>query len=232
MALATVVLVAAVCLLSGCDDFGVTERDAQLIWVGKVFVGGRQCTQEVYTPPDTKQLLSAAGIEVYATSIQHLAVCRACLICPTYAAMHLARIGERQLPPAEALGFQRVDDPTNSERITLSTDRDLYTESDTIRLYLSNNSSTAIIVGLRCGEFLEMVYQQKRGSCWSEHMHFWFESLRCPTSLETIEARKLFVHSLPAEWLGARGTFRLIVDYRVPGRDTSLTLFSNSFRVE
>ncbi len=110
------VLVSAFFVSLSCEDIGNLQEtalppDQELIWVGKVFSGGRQCTQDVYVPPDTKRLLNAAGIAVFATSIELYAVCKACIVCPTYAAMHSARIRKSQLAQVEALGFGRIVDP-------------------------------------------------------------------------------------------------------------------------
>lgn len=117
LAIVTVCTAATLGFLSGCEDLGgtrpITQHDAELVWVGKVFSGGRQCTQDIYSPPDTKQLLIAAGIEVYATLIEPLVVCTACYVCPTYAALHAARIREEQVPLAETLGFYRIEEPPN-----------------------------------------------------------------------------------------------------------------------
>jgi hypothetical protein len=111
-------LIASLLILSSCEDIGrpilldeTPPPEAELIWVGKVFIGGRQCTDDIYVPPDTKRLLTHAGIAVFATSIEDYAVCHACIICPTYAAMHMARIRRSQLAKAEALGFRQVEPP-------------------------------------------------------------------------------------------------------------------------
>lgn len=105
----------ALLMLWSCEDVGnpipideTPPPEHELIWVGKVFSGGRQCTDDIYTPPDTKRLLNKAGIAVFATAIEHYAVCRACIICPTYSAMHMALIRESQLTEAEVLGFRKV----------------------------------------------------------------------------------------------------------------------------
>lgn len=109
------VLISALIFLLSCEDIGNPQEvtlppDQELIWVGKVFAGGVQCTQDQYTPPDTKTLLNQAGIAVFATSIEHYPVCGACG-CPKYAAMHSALIKDSQLAKAEALGFRRIDPP-------------------------------------------------------------------------------------------------------------------------
>jgi hypothetical protein len=108
----------AVLLMSlwSCEDIGVTNLldetrppDNELVWVGKVFSGGRQCTTDMYAPPDTKRLLNQEGIAVFSTLVEPYAVCNACTICPTYSALHAARIRKTQLAQAEELGFRVVE---------------------------------------------------------------------------------------------------------------------------
>ena len=69
------ILVAALVVSLSCEDIGNLQEvtlptDQELIWVGKVFSGGAQCTQDQCTPPDTKQLLNQSGIAVFATLIE------------------------------------------------------------------------------------------------------------------------------------------------------------------
>lgn len=123
----TFFLILGLCFLR-CEDIGTPNPidetlppDQELIWVGKAFSGGRQCTDDMYTPPDTKRLLNQAGIAVFATAIEHYAVCRACIICPTYSAMHMALIRESQLTEAEALGFRTIQFGARYEVIGIPT---------------------------------------------------------------------------------------------------------------
>lgn len=109
------ILVTAVTLLSCFDAGGPSFPNqitaGELVWVGKTFVGGQQCTPQEYTPPDAKALLHAAGIGVYETAIEYHAVCAACG-CPSYAAMHYALIAKSQLTVAEGLGFLPNNPPS------------------------------------------------------------------------------------------------------------------------
>jgi hypothetical protein len=110
-------LVIVVVILSSCADRvnvpSIIEPPAEpLVWVGKIFSGGRQCTVDTYTPPDTKRFLNAAGIGVAETRVVLLAVCAACG-CPAYAGIHYAFISESQLQQAELLGFQRATPPAD-----------------------------------------------------------------------------------------------------------------------
>jgi hypothetical protein len=105
-------------IVIGCDDVGspifldeAPPPNVELIWVGKVFSGGRQCTNDIFTPPETKSLLNRVGIAVYTTCVELYGVHAACGY-PTYSAMHSARIRRNQLSQAEGLGFAQIE-PTS-----------------------------------------------------------------------------------------------------------------------
>lgn len=111
-------VVSIVVLLFSCTGqesiLNIVEPPAEpLVWVGKMFSGGKQCGGQWYTPPDTKRLLNNAGIGVAETRVVLHPVCEAC-DCPTYAATHYALISESQLTQAESLGFRRATPPEES----------------------------------------------------------------------------------------------------------------------
>ncbi len=100
-------------IFSGCKElstdcpnlFEIRPPESELVWVGKLFSGGRQCNPfEEFNPPNTKCILNQAGIPVFDTEIEHHPVCAAC-ICPSYAATHRALIKKEHLSLAEQLGF-------------------------------------------------------------------------------------------------------------------------------
>ncbi len=103
---------------------------------------------------------------------------------------------------------------------------------DTINLNLKNNSNFDAAVGLRCGSFLEMFYQKKQDGDWSDNLWFWYMPLLCPTHLDTIERNTTFEYSIPTEIIDSTGTFRLLVDVHILKRDTNVTVFSNTFKIE
>jgi hypothetical protein len=128
------------------------------------------------------------------------------------------------------------DQPTDSgnslEQISFTTNSNSYTEHDTIALSLKNNSSSDIIIGLRCGIYLEMFYQRKANQEWGDSLGFSYMSFRCLTELDTILMKNSFAHLLPATMLDSTGTFRLVIDVHIPQTDTSLMVISNQFQIQ
>lgn len=116
--------------------------------------------------------------------------------------------------------------------ISFSTDSQSYMKSDTINLTLQNDSNDYITIGLRCGRYLEMSYQKKENSRWSDKLSFEYMSLRCPTMLDTVQEKGAFTELLPASRFDSEGTFRLMVKIYKPPADSSETLISNPFRIE
>jgi hypothetical protein len=116
-------------------------------------------------------------------------------------------------------------------QIILSTDRESYAESDTIRLLLENGSAHEISVGLRCSNYLEMSYKKKETQNWSDDLFLRYMYLKCPTLLNTIKAEAIFATLLPAEMFNSTGTF--ILQARISMLpDSSLTVVSNPFKIK
>ena len=116
-------------------------------------------------------------------------------------------------------------------QIILSTDRESYTKSDTIRLLLENGSAYEIGVGLRCSNYLEMSYRKKEIQNWSDNLWLPYMSLKCPTLLNTIKAGAIFTNSIPAEMFNSTGTFILQVSVSL-FPDSTLTVVSNSIQIK
>ena len=110
----------------------------------------------------------------------------------------------------------------NEDSINLMTTKTSYFSSDTITTRIENDSTNAYFFGLRCGEYLEMFYQKKLNGEWSENQWFWFMSLYCPTTIDSIISGETYEYDLPAEWFEDIGTFRLNVG----------ELYSNQFKIE
>jgi hypothetical protein len=116
-------------------------------------------------------------------------------------------------------------------QIILSTDRESYTKSDTIRLLLENGSAHEIVVGLRCSNYLEMSYKKKEIQNWSDNLWLPYMSLKCPTLLNTIKAGAIFTNSLPAEMFNSTGTFILQAGVSLLP-DSSFMVVSNPFQIK
>ncbi|WP_054685846.1 hypothetical protein [Rhodothermus marinus] len=100
-------------LLGGCSMWAPVLEEPPTIWVAREFSGGRQCSDETYTPPDTRALLAAASVRVYDVWVEPLAVIAVCG-APSYAAIHYARIAEADLERARQLGFEKSDPPNKT----------------------------------------------------------------------------------------------------------------------
>jgi len=116
-------------------------------------------------------------------------------------------------------------------QVTLLTDKISYTNLDSINLNIENKSGFDMVIGFRCGVYLEMFYQKEENKVWSDNLFFWYMLLHCPTFLDTIQANSTFTHSIPSEIFESTGTFRFLVPYYLPRKDTNMVLISNSFEV-
>jgi len=120
----------------------------------------------------------------------------------------------------------------NSEnQVSLKTDKTSYTVSDSINIVLNNNSVNNIIVGLRCGEYLEMDYQQKEGDTWSGNRMFWYMSLRCLTKIDTIKSNQKYDTLLKTEFFKVKGIFRLVLRYSLTMLNKEEKIYSNAFKI-
>jgi hypothetical protein len=127
------------------------------------------------------------------------------------------------------------DHPTEmnapSEQISFSTEKYSYSTSDTVNLFLKNGSKLDISVGMRCGVYLEMYYQQKDKDNWGDTLWFPYMTFRCLTQLESVAANTTFTHSLPAQNFYSTGTFRLLLRGHFVQQDSAFTVVSNTFEI-
>ena len=133
--------------------------------------------------------------------------------------------------PIVGCGNQPTNIGSPSDQISFSTDKPSYAESDTIKLFIYNNSRSEITVGLRCGFYLEMFYQRRDNHDWGDTLWLPYMSLRCLTLLDTVAMNTTFAHSLPAEVFYSTGRFRLVVNVHDPKTGTSLSAVSNPFEI-
>ena len=100
-------------LFAGCS-FSEPPPDpgsGSLVWVAKSYVGGQQCTTGRFDPPGPEEELEASGVAVYTAAVVPQVVCTACVVCPSYAAVHYAQIRTSNVAHAETLGFERTEAP-------------------------------------------------------------------------------------------------------------------------
>ena len=127
------------------------------------------------------------------------------------------------LTPAIIIILGCCTDPnTNDVLVDLSTTRSHYLSSDTISIWIDNDSGDSFNFGLRCGGYLEMFYQQKVDGEWSEDQWFFYMSYLCPTLVDSVQTGEYFEYRLPAAWFEELGTFRLSLG----------ELYSNQFKIE
>jgi hypothetical protein len=119
-----------------------------------------------------------------------------------------------------------------SEPIQFYTERNSYTQADSIRLHIRNGSNGDLVVGRRCDLYLEMFYQKKDNQSWGDSLWPAFMSFRCTTVLDTILLNSTFSNSIPVEMFAAPGNFRLLTSVYIIQSDTSLSVISNSFEIK
>lgn len=119
------------------------------------------------------------------------------------------------------------------EGITLKTDKNVYSDPDSILLKLTNNSGDDIELGFRCSlKNLEMFYQQKEKDEWSENRWFTYMNLKCMTILSKLENKKVLQNTLSTTQFDTKGTFRLLVTCYIAEKDTNVVVVSNSFEIK
>ena len=115
---------------------------------------------------------------------------------------------------------------TNSEvsnnQVSFFTDRQSYSENDTIIVTIDNESDSTLMIGLRCGGTLEMFYQKMENNNWSDNMYFYYMTLRCPTIMDSVLSNEKFSQPFLSSIFDSSGTYRLVLNE---------TIFSNSFTI-
>ena len=119
-----------------------------------------------------------------------------------------------------------------TDRISFRSDKTSYSISDTIDIILKNESYSKILIGLRCGGYLEMFYQKKEENIWSDNLSFWYMSLRCLTVVDTLESNNIFNYSLESAIFDSTGTYRLVLKYYRSSENIERIEYSNSFEIK
>jgi hypothetical protein len=119
----------------------------------------------------------------------------------------------------------------NTSPLALSFSKSSYAQSDTIKLSLLNKTDSDVVIGLRCGFYLEMSYQKSVSRHWSENNELWYMSLKCPTHSYTIRPHEKYDFSVPSSRFNSTGIFRLLVSYTVSTENTTQTITSVPFEI-
>ncbi len=115
--------------------------------------------------------------------------------------------------------------------ITLTTDKSSYHSGEPIHFKLRNNSGAGMIVGYRCGSFLEFSYQKKEQGEWQGILDFDYPL--CPTTRKEIATGTALSDSLSTDMFNAKGVFRLVLGFN-PKKQADVTrrIYSNEFKIE
>jgi len=111
-----------------------------------------------------------------------------------------------------------------NNRIIFRTTSNSYFTTDSIKVFIKNNTLSDFKIALRCGGYLEMYYQKKENNTWSNNLWFSWMSLTCFTTINTIKKYNAFEFTIPSDEIDVSGTYRLIL-----ANDTLIV--SNSFEV-
>ena len=116
--------------------------------------------------------------------------------------------------------FNSCQNPTETDnslnKVYLETNKTSYSKSDNISILVNNKSNSEIQVTLRCRTFLEMFYQIKQDSVWSDNLMFQYMNSRCLNSLDTIKQDDIFSYSLQSEEfeiVDSTWTYRFVLKY-------------------
>jgi hypothetical protein len=117
-------------------------------------------------------------------------------------------------------------------QITLKTEKSVYTAADSIKIVLENSAEGDISFGLRCNHYLEMEYQKKEGSKWSDNKSFWYLTLKCATFLYTLKPQKIYYYKTDSKIFDGNGIFRIVFNYNAVDKLESKTIYSNEFEIK
>lgn len=123
------------------------------------------------------------------------------------------------------IGCEEPLSTTENNRILFRTTKNSYFTTDSINVFVKNNTFSDFEIALRCGGYLEMYFQKKENDTWSKNLWFSWMSLRCYTAIDTLKKDNTFEFTIPSDEIDIGGTYRLLL-----ANDTSIV--SNSFEVK
>lgn len=143
------------------------------------------------------------------------------------------------------LFFCSCEDLTNNEKqnpqLIFSTDKEIYSTSENIKIKIENNLDSSILFGLRCYQHPEISYQKKQGNSWSENLNFWWESLKCATILDTLVGNSKYEYEIIPEIFDASltsnkrldiGIYRFSLGFTTLYNGKQYLSYSNIFEIK
>ena len=122
---------------------------------------------------------------------------------------------------------------TLSEPTAITTDKNIYSTTDSIRISIFNTSGSEIELGYRCSyDNLEMYFQKKENGRWSQNQWFEYMSFKCPTLIRSFDRNRSIRHSISANEFQTTGIFRVLLPCYFPGKDSSVVAISNAFEIK
>ena len=115
--------------------------------------------------------------------------------------------------------------------VDLTFSKSSYGRSDTIKASILNKTDSEIVIGLRCGFYVEMSYQESVKGHWSENKELPYMRMKCLTRTYTIKPHDKYDFSLPSSLFNSTGSFRLLVSYSVATENASVTITSIPFEI-
>jgi hypothetical protein len=123
------------------------------------------------------------------------------------------------------IGCEEPLSTNENNQIIFRTTGNSYFITDSVKVFIKNNTLSDFEIALRCGGYLEMYYQRKENNTWSNNLWFSWMSLLCFTAIDTIKKDNTFEFTIPPDEIDISGTYRLML-----ANDTLIV--SNSFEVK
>ncbi len=129
--------------------------------------------------------------------------------------------------------FISCTSPTETEnQLIFKTDLPSYSNTDSIKVKLGNGTTDDIVIGLRCGIYLEMFYQKKVDSVWTDNLIFTYMTLKCASIPDTLKANSVYRYTMSPTDFDSTGIYRLVLNYNYVRKSLAGVIYSNSFEIK
>ncbi len=117
-------------------------------------------------------------------------------------------------------------------QIYFKTNMPSYSNIDTVKVELRNKTTNDIVIGLRCGIYLEMFYQKRVDGVWTENLFFTYMTLKCASIPDTIEPNSFCRYIMSPADFDSSGLYRLVLNYNYGRKNPAGVIYSNSFEIK